>query len=154
MIKALLALLALTIPAIAVAANEVSVVNEIFVEKTVPVSPGKSRTVLVSAKSGPPGTKLVFVTTYKNQSKLPIRGIVLNSPALSNLEFDGALTPGSEVSIDGAKSWGQLATLKVRTQAGTLRAAQNADVTHVRLVVAGVAAPGSSGKLSYRVIVK
>jgi hypothetical protein len=152
-IKYLIALLALTAPGLTLAANEVAVVNEIFVEKTVPAAPGKTRAVLVAAKSGPPGSKLVFSTTYRNQSKLPIRGIVLNSPALDNLLFDGLLGPG-EVSIDGGKTWGALTTLKVRTANGGVRPAQNVDVTHVRMVVPGVAGPGSSGKLSYRVIVK
>lgn len=153
MIKYLIALLALTIPTLASAANEIAVVNEIFVEKSVPAGPGKTRTVLVPAKSGPPGSRLVFTTSYRNQSAVPIRGIILNGDALRNLVFDGLLTPG-EVSVDGGKSWGALATLKVRNAAGTLRPAQNADVTHVRLVVPGVAAPGATGKLSYRVIVK
>jgi hypothetical protein len=152
-IKYLFALLALSAPQLAAAANEIAVVNEIFVEKVVPAGQGKTRTVLVAAKSGPPGSRLVFSTTYRNQSKMPIRGIVLNSPALDNLVFDGLLGPG-DVSVDGGKTWGPLTTLKVRTANGTLRPAQNTDVTHVRLVVAGAAAPGSSGKLSYRVIVK
>jgi hypothetical protein len=152
-IKYLLALLALSAPQLAAAANEIAVVSEIALEKTVPAGPGKTRTVLVAAKSGPPGSKLVFSTTYRNQSKMPIRGIVLNSPALDNLVFDGLLGPG-EVSIDGGKSWGALTTLKVRNANGTMRPAQNTDVNMVRLVVPGAAAPGQSGKLSYRVIVK
>jgi hypothetical protein len=152
-IKYLIALLVLTTPGLALAANEIAVVNEIAVEKVVPAGPGKTRTVLVAAKSGPPGSRLVFSTSWRNQSKLVIRGIVLNSPALANVVFDGLLTPG-EVSVDGGKSWGALTTLKVRTANGTARPAQSADVTNVRLVVPGAAAPGSSGKLSYRVIVK
>lgn len=152
MIKYLFALLALTAPGLASAANELAVVNEIFVERVVPAGPGKTRTVLVTAKSGPPGSKLVFSTSYRNQSTQVIRGFTIAGPALTNVVFDGLLTPG-EVSIDGGKVFGQLATLKVRAANGTLRAAQNTDVTNVRLAVA-VAAPGASGKLSYRVIVK
>ncbi len=152
MIKYLIALLILTTPSLSSAANELAVVNEIFVERAVPAGPGKTRTVLVTAKSGPPGSKLVFSTSYKNQSKQVIRGFTIAGPALTNVVFDALLTPG-DVSIDGGRSFGQLATLKVRAANGSLRPAQNTDVTNVRLAVA-VAAPGSSGKLSYRVIVK
>jgi hypothetical protein len=151
-IKYLLALLALTAPGFALAANELAVVNEISVEKVVPASAGKTRTVLVPAKSGPPGSKLVFSTSYRNQSAQVIRGFTIAGPALTNVAFDGLLTPG-EVSVDGGKSWGALTALKVRAANGAVRPAQNIDVTNVRLSVA-VAAPGASGKLSYRVIVK
>lgn len=152
MIKYLFALLALTAPSLALAANELAVVNEISVEKTVPAGAGKTRVVLVPAKSGPPGSRLVFSTSYRNQSAQVIRGFTIAGPALSNVSFDGLLTPG-EVSIDGGKTWGTLMALKVRSSTGALRPAQNTDVTNVRLSVA-VAAPGASGKLSYRVIVK
>lgn len=152
MIKYLLALLALSAPGLAAAANELAVVNEISVEKIVPAGPGKTRVVLVPAKSGPPGSRLVFSTSYRNQSAQIIRGFTIAGPALSSVSFDGLLTPG-EVSVDDGKTWGALTTLKVRAANGTVRPAQNIDVTNVRLSVA-VATPGASGKLSYRVIVK
>jgi len=151
-IKYLFALLTLTAPSLALAANELAVVNEISVEKVVPAGAGKTRVVLVPAKSGPPGSKLVFSTSYRNQSAQVIRGFTIAGPALSNVIFDGLLTPG-EVSTDGGKSWGVLTALKVRSAAGVMRPAQNTDVTNVRLSVA-VAPPGATGKLSYRVIVK
>jgi len=151
-IKYLFALLTLTAPSLALAANELAVVNEISVEKVVPAGSGKTRVVLVPAKSGPPGTKLVFSTTYRNQSTQVIRGFTIAGPALASVTFDGLLTPG-EVSTDGGKTWGALTALKVRSANGVVRPAQNTDVTNVRLSVA-VAAPGATGKLSYRVIVK
>lgn len=152
MFKVFLALFALALPSLGRAAEPIAVANEIFVERVVPAEGGKTRTMLVKAKSGPPGSRLVFSTSYKNQSTQPIRGLVFAGPPLVSVVFDGLLGPG-EVSVDGGKTWGALTALKVRNATGTLRPAQNADVTNVRLVVP-VAAPGASGKLSYRVIVK
>jgi hypothetical protein len=152
--KALFALALITVPTIALAANEIAVVNEVFAERAVVAADGTRKPVLVKAKSGPPGSRLIFVTTYRNQSAVPIRGIILNSPRLDGVVFDGALSPGAQLSVDQGTTWGALTTLRVRAPNGTIRPAQNTDVTHVRLVVAGAAAPGSSGKMSFRVIVK
>ncbi len=152
MIRYSLALLALTVPGLAAAANELAVTSEISMEKVVPAGPGKTRTVLVKAKSGPPGSRLVFSTSYRNQSTQIIRGFTISGPRLADVRFDGLLTPG-EVSVDGGKEWGALAVLKVKNADGTLRPAQNSDVTNVRLAVA-TAAPGATGALKYLVIVK
>ena len=76
--------------------------------------------------------------------------------------FD-VLTVGSTIQatlvVDGGKSWGKLADLKVSVAgkdgaAATLRAAAAEDVTHVRWIFAKPIAPGAEGTISYRGMVK
>lgn len=154
MIRYFLALIALATPSLAFAADDMVVLNEIFVERTVPAPGGKTKVVLEKVKSGAPGAKLVFVMSYRNQGKGSITGFGLTDPIPSGVVFNGAITPGTEVSVNGGQSWGQLAALSVRSATGVVRPAQNEDVTHIRIIVRGAVAPGATGKLSFRAIVK
>ena len=58
------------------------------------------------------------------------------------------------MSVDGGKSWGQLASLRIANADGTSRAAQPADVTHIRWAFAQPIGAGNAGELSFRGVVK
>jgi hypothetical protein len=69
--------------------------------------------------------------------------------SFAEAEGDGAL-----VSVDGGRSWGMLAALRIALPDGTSRPAAAADVTHVRWSFAQPIAAGNAGKLSFRGVVK
>lgn len=154
MLRTFIAALLIAIPSATLAAGEVSMVSEMFVEKTVAVPGGKPKTVLVKAKSGPPGTKLLFTHSYRNTSAKPVANFGMVNPMPAGVDYAGSDDASASVSVDGGKSWGALAALKVRGANGALRAARPEDVTHVRWVLAVPVAPGASGKFSFHGVVK
>ena len=152
--KILLALLALVAPVVAKAANEVSLTSSVFVEKAVPQPDGKTRLVLEEPKIVVPGDKLVFVLNYRNQGAKPATDFVVTNPMPVAVAYQGTPDGGAIVSVDGGKSWGPMATLKIRKADGTFRSAYPEDVTHVRWAMKAPIPVGAAGKLSFRGIVR
>ena len=154
MFRALIALILIVSPVAAFAANDVTVVSDMFVEKTVAQPGAKPKIVLVHQKSGPPGTRLVFVHSYRNGGKVPAANFAMTNPMPSGVDYLGSDDPTATVSVDGGKTFGPLATAKVRAADGTLRAATPENVTHVRWVLKSAIPIGGSGKFSFRGVVK
>jgi len=153
--RILIALFALFAPlAAAHAAGNVSLSSEVFVEKTKPDAQGKPVVSLEPPAVVTPGDKLVFVLSYKNAGAEPATGFILTNPIPAAVSFTAAEGDGAAVSVDGGKSWGQLAALKVAEANGTSRPATPADVTHVRWTFGRAIAVGEAGKLRFRGVVK
>ncbi len=154
MFRALIALALIASPVAALAADNVSVVSEMFVEKTIAEPGAKPRVVLAKQNSGPPGTRLVFTHSYRNSGKAPAANFAMTNPIPSGVEFTGSDDPNAMVSVDGGKSFGALATAKVRAADGSFRAARPEDVTHVRWSLKAPIPVGGSGKFSFKGTVK
>jgi uncharacterized repeat protein (TIGR01451 family) len=152
--KFLIALFALIAPVAANAANDVALTSAVFVEKTVPQADGKTRLVLEEPHVVVPGDKLVFVLAYRNQGAKPATDFVVTNPMPGAVAYQGTPDAAAIVSVDGGKSWGALAALKVRKADGTVRAAYPEDVTHVRWAMKAPIPVGAAGKLSFRGIVR
>lgn len=152
--KLILAFVALLAPIAAHAANEVSLTSAVFVEKAVPQPNGTTRVVLQEPKVVVPGDRLVFVLAYKNMGSKPATDFVVTNPMPGQVAFQGTADAGAVVSTDGGRSWGPLATLKVRKADGTFRPALPEDVTHVRWAMRSPIPVGQAGKLSFRGVVK
>lgn len=152
--RILLALCVLVSPSVALAAGEIGVVSEMFVEKTVVQPNGTPKTLLVTQKSGPPGTRLLFTHSYHNASKVPVANFGMTNPMPAGVDFFGSDDASATVSVDGGKNWGSLGTLKVRGADGALRAARPEDVTHVRWALKTPIPAGGAGKLSFHGVVK
>ena len=60
---------------------------------------------------------------------------------------------GLDVSVDGGKTYGRLADLKVADGNGGQRAAEATDVTHVRWIIPTIA-PRQQGKVEFYAIVR
>lgn len=78
---------------------------------------------------------------------------MVTNPLPSAVALASDSASGTEVSVDGGKTWGQLGSLKVAGTEGTPRAATAADVTHVRWIIPSIA-PGASGEVQYHGIVR
>ena len=123
-----------------------------MLEKTVTEN-GVSTVQLAEPKVVIPGDHLLFTTRYHNEGAQPVTNFVVTNPLPSavSLSIDGA--QGTEVSVDGGKTWGQLGTLKVSASGGSERAATAGDVTHIRWTIPAIA-PGASGEVQYHGIVR
>jgi uncharacterized repeat protein (TIGR01451 family) len=148
--KILLALFALLAPATAFAANDVSLTSKVYVERVKAGADGKPVTVREEPGVVTPGDRLVFVLGYRNGSAEPATGFTLTNPIPPSVAFTGSDDPSAIVSVDGGKSWGALASLKVVQADGTSRPAVAADVTHIRWSFGRPIAAGTGGELSFR----
>jgi uncharacterized repeat protein (TIGR01451 family) len=152
--KRLIALFALVAPVAALAAaDNVTLSSHAFVEKVKPGPNGKPVTVLEEPRLVTPGDKLVFELSYRNQGAQPATGFVITDPIPSAVTFTGAVSPGAVYSVDGGRTWGPLAALRVATANGASRPATATDVTTVRWSFPAIPA-GASGKVSFRGVVK
>ncbi|KTE21907.1 hypothetical protein ATE67_04495 [Sphingopyxis sp. H050] len=151
--KLLLLLLAALAPAPAVAADQVALDNSVFVERVSTDANGKERILLEEPTVVVPGDKLVFVLAYRNAGAQPADKFVITNPMPAAVRFADAGN-GPVVSVDGGKQWGTLDTLTIASADGTRRAAQPADVTHIRWAFQKPIPVGGSGKLMFRGVVK
>lgn len=142
-------------PALAAAQSTpspVSLKGDVMLEKTVTEN-GASKVQLVEPKVVIPGDHLLFTTRYHNDGAQPVTNFVVTNPLPSAVALASDGAQGTEVSVDGGKTWGQLGALKVTSAEGAPRAATAADVTHVRWTIPTIA-PGASGEVQYHGIVR
>ena len=151
---ALFLFLAALLPAQAFAANQVALDNKVFVERVTTDAAGKQRILLEEPKVVVPGDRLVFVLAYRNAGAQPADKFVITNPLPSAVRFADAGDTQPLVSIDGGRDWGQLDQLTVAQADGTRRAAQPADVTHIRWAFQKPIPAGGTGKLMFRGVVK
>ena len=152
--KILLALFALLAPVAASAAGNVSLTTKVFVERVKADADGKPVTVREEPGVVTPGDRLIFVLGYRNGGAEPATGFTLTNPIPPSVAFTGSDDASAVVSVDGGKSWGALASLKVVQADGTSRPAAAADVTHIRWSFGRPIAAGSGGELSFRGVVE
>lgn len=147
-------LLAALAPAQALAANQVTLDNHVFVERVSTDAAGKQKILLEEPKVVVPGDRLVFVLNYRNAGAQPADRFVITNPMPSAVRFADAGDTRPLVSVDGGKQWGLLSDLSVPMTDGTRRAAQPADVTHIRWAFRDPIPVGGTGKLMFRGVVR
>jgi len=147
-------LLAALMPGQALAANQVALDNHVFVERVSTDAQGKQRILLEEPKVVVPGDRLVFVLNYRNAGAQPADKFVITNPLPAAVRFADAGDTRPQVSVDGGKQWGLLADLSIPMTDGTRRAAQPADVTHIRWAFQNPIPVGGTGKLMFRGVVK
>ncbi len=152
--RMILALMLLLIPGIANAANDVALSSEVYVEKYVPTSSGRSKVVLEAPKIVLPGDRLIFVLSYRNAGQAPASDFVVTNPLPGAVSYQGTPDERAQVSVDGGKNWGPLAQLRMKESDGNWRGARPEDVTHIRWAMRNAIPPGATGKLSFRGIVR
>ena len=89
----------------------------------------------------------------RTQSAQPATDVVINNPLPAEVVYVGGEPAPVAVSVDGGKTFGKLEALTVAGKNNEKRAAEKADVTNVRWIVASLA-PGATGKIVYRARVK
>jgi hypothetical protein len=140
--------------------DAVTLTSAVAIERVETDAAGKEQIVLKSPKDVMivPGDRVVFTLEYNNEGKEPATGFRATNPMPGPVQFTAVTEDWAEVSVDGGKSWGKLATLTVPSKsadgADSMRAASPQDVTHVRWVFADAIAPGGQGSVSYRGVIK
>ena len=140
-------LAASSVPAMAA---PVELSSNIFIEKQVKRADGTFATTLVAPKLIVPGDQLVFVVRYRNKSPQPATNFTVTNPIPTAVAFSGTSDGAELVSIDGGKSWGKLAQLRVKTTDGAARPALMTDVTHIKWNMNQPLASGEGGQLIFR----
>lgn len=139
---------------VVLAATPLELKSDVFVERQVVRSDGKSAMVLEKPDMVSPGDQLVFVVRYKNVGDATASNLVVTNPLPPAIVFNGTSDGLEIVSTDGGKSWGSLRSLRIALPDGTARTANMADVTHIKWNLNQPLTAGSGGKLIFRGIVK
>lgn len=138
-------------------AADVVLTNEAFQDVTVKGKDGKTEKKRQKVSSAVPGSEIIYVITYRNTGSKPAQKVVVNNPIADGLAFVSGSAQGNgakaEVSLDG-KAFGALETLRVKGADGKSRSAKGSDVKHVRWTVLAPVAPGQSGTVTFRAVVK
>lgn len=132
--------------------------SEAFQDVTVKGKDGKVQKKRQTVATAVPGTEIIYVISYRNAGTQPASNVVINNPVPAEMVYVAGSAEGAgtrtEVSVDGAKQFGAIEALQVKGTDGKPRSARGEDVTHVRWTVLGAIAPGKSGSVSYRAIVR
>jgi uncharacterized repeat protein (TIGR01451 family) len=143
------------------AASPVTLTSDVKIERVEVDASGKETVTLHTPKSVVvvPGDKVLFTLEVKNTGAQPAAGFRATNPMPGPVQFVSVAEEWAEVSVDGGNVWGKLSALKVKTvpadgTAPVERAADVADVTHVRWIFPDAIAPGGTRKISYRGVIK
>ena len=143
------------------AASPVTLTSDVKIERVEVDAAGKVKVSLYAPKQVVvvPGDKVLFTLEVTNTGAQPAAGFRATNPMPAPVQFVSVAEDWAEVSVDGGNVWGKLTTLKVKTApadgtAPTERAADFADVTHVRWIFPDAIAPGGKRTISYRGVIK
>lgn len=138
------------------AAGGLQLDNQVFQEIEIVGADGKPERRTVPAATVVPGTEVLYMITYRNSGDQPAENVAITNPVPPDLEYISVLGPGpaNQVSVDGGKRYGPLASLSVTGADGKPRPAQTADVTHVRWTLNTALQPGSAGSVSFKARLK
>lgn len=131
-------------------AQSLEIDNQVFQEIEVTAADGSVERQTVPAATVIPGTEVTYVISYRNTGDAPAENVAITNPMPVALEYVGpqGAIPVSEVSVDGGTRFGALTALTVPGADGQPRAAQPADVTHLRWILAALP-PGAEGAVSF-----
>ena len=149
---------------------DVKIDSTIMVERIETTASGETVTKLLDPATVKviPGDKLLFVNAYRNTGQNAVTGFVVNNPVHAAVALTEVVEDWALVSVDGGKNFGKLSELTVTETVATAteesgetaapvqtsRPAVASDVTHIRWVLTSPIAPGASGELRFRGIVK
>lgn len=149
---------------------DVKIDSTIMVERSETNASGETVTKLLDPATVKviPGDKLLFVNAYRNTGQNAVTGFVVNNPVHAAVALTEVVEDWALVSVDSGKNFGKLSELTVTETVATgteetgetaapvqtSRPAVASDVTHIRWVLTSPIAPGASGELRFRGIVK
>ncbi len=105
-----------------------------------------------------PGDEVIFSDTFENVGKKPAGDIVINNPIPDSTQYQSGSAYGEDTaitfSVDGGKTFAAPSALKVVNADGSMRAANSTDYTHIRWTYKKQLAPGATGEVGFRAIIK
>ncbi len=136
-------MLALAVPVMAVATPLIALDSAVYVEKS---GPGTGRSLQPAARLNR-GDRVVYVVSWYRMGGSG--AFTVTNPLPRSVYYQGSADGSEEVSLNGGKTWGKLAQLRI---AG--RFATPEDVTQVRWHVPASQAALGSGEITYSAIVR
>jgi len=133
------------------AAQEIQLASNAYVER---VDSARTQVVLEPVRTVSRGDRLIYVVEFRNAGTRPVRDFAVTNPLPPTVRFDASRAGDELVSVDGGRSWGRLADLSVREPDGTRRAANAADVTHLRWRISQPLSGGERQRRTFRAIVR
>ena len=105
-----------------------------------------------------PGTEVIYTTTFANTIDKPTGNISINNPIPEHTEYKAGSAFGKDCeilfSVDGGKTFGHAEDLKVTGADGRRRTAMPEEYTHIRWNYKAQLAPGKSGEVGFRAVIK
>ena len=105
-----------------------------------------------------PGSEVIYTTTFESTLKKPADNINISNPIPNDSEYKGGSAFGKDCEIlfsaDGGKTFGHAEQLKTKGADGKERAALPREYTHIRWNYKKQLAPGKSGEVGFRAVVK
>ena len=127
------------------------------VERRVAVD-GRAQRTLVPADHVVAGDTVVYTLSVRNEGPDPATGVVVTSPIPPRMRYlpGSAVGPSAEISfsVDGGRSYGAPARLRVPGADGKPRRAVAADYTNVRWILQDELHAGSVAFLRYRAVLR
>lgn len=130
--------------------------NEALIEQTVTARDGSKTVTLVPPAKGQmlPGTAVTWIVSIRNTGTARADAVTVDNPMPNDSVFIAGSQTGDGatklVSVDGGKTYGELAKLTVAGADGKPRAARAEDVTHLRWTLGGALAPGAAASVSFK----
>jgi len=119
---------------------------------------GQIVTTRVAADEVLPGQTVVYILAYTNDKEAAASGIVLTMPVPGELDYvEGSAEIPETVltlSADGGTTFAPRDAVLTRDAEGKFVTAKAEDITHVRWKVLTSVAPGESGELAYKAVLK
>lgn len=125
------------------ASPAVALDSAVFVER---ITPDSGR-MLEPASELSRGDRVIYVLRWYRMGG--DGGFTVTNPLPRSVQFQGSANGDEEVSIDGGRTWGKLAALRVGNRIATPE-----DVTHVRWRVDPRTAARGQGRIAYSAIVR
>lgn len=136
---------ALFVASVAAAQSLVEIDREVFLEKS-EARDGRTQRVLAPADRLESGDTVVLMLAWRSAQDKPF---TISSKVPRTLAFRASGRDTPQVSVDGGRSWGELAELRVGG-----RPASAADVTNIRWNVADPRAADGRGVFTYSAVVR
>ena len=119
---------------------------------------GEKTLVRSPAKLVNPGEIAIYTNSFTNNGTQPAEDLVINNPITKNTEYlQGSATEGGYdlvFSVDGGTTFAKPEALFVTDSSGQQRPAGAKDYTNIRWTKQAPLAPGQTGNVEFRILVK
>ena len=105
-----------------------------------------------------PGDTVIYTTRYVNRSDNTVNNLTITNPVPEHMVYADKSAEGKgariDYSVDGGKTYAAPDKLSVRDETGKTRPAAAGDYTHIRWIITTPVAPGGTGSVSFRALLK
>lgn len=154
----LFAMLGLQTPAAHAAEPAIKVTSTAETEVEVTGMDGKKTLKRTPPDKAIPGTEVIYTNTFENMIKKPASNVVITNPIPNDSEYKAGSAFGKDCDIqfsaDGGKTYAHADELRIRDMDGQERTALPREYTHIRWTYKGQLAPGKSGEVGFRAVIK